>query len=56
MFPPSRIMTTAGSNHTGGVTVGLLDGSVRFVSNSVSIATWRAIGTRNLGEVIGPDF
>lgn len=56
MFPPSRIMTTAGSNHTGGVTVGMLDGSVKFVSNSISIATWRAIGTRNLGELIGPDF
>lgn len=56
MFPPSRIMITAGSNHTGGVNVCMMDGSVKFFTSAVSIATWRAIGTRNLGEVLGPDF
>ena len=49
-------MITAGSNHTGGVNVCMMDGSVKFFTSAVSIATWRAIGTRNLGEVLGPDF
>jgi prepilin-type N-terminal cleavage/methylation domain-containing protein/prepilin-type processing-associated H-X9-DG protein len=56
MFPGSRIMTTANSNHTNGVNLALCDGSVRFVSNSISLATWRALGTRNGGEVLGNDW
>jgi len=32
-----------------------MDGSVRFVSSSVSLVTWRALGTRAGGEVIS-DF
>ncbi len=56
MFPPSRIMTTANSNHSGGVNISLCDGSVRFVSNGVSLATWRAVGTRNGGEVLGGNW
>jgi prepilin-type N-terminal cleavage/methylation domain-containing protein/prepilin-type processing-associated H-X9-DG protein len=47
---------TARSYHTGLVNVLLMDGSVRSVSNSVSTATWRALGTRCGGEVIGNDF
>jgi len=56
MFPPGRIATTANSNHTSGVNLALCDGSVRFVSNSVSLATWRAVGSRDQGEVLGNDF
>ena len=57
MFPPRRIMTTANSQHSGGVNLLMADGSVRFAKNSVALATWRAIGTRNGGEVIsGTDF
>jgi prepilin-type N-terminal cleavage/methylation domain-containing protein/prepilin-type processing-associated H-X9-DG protein len=55
MFPPSRISTTANSRHPGGVNVTLADGSVRFVKSSVSIPTWRALGTRNGGEVLSSD-
>jgi prepilin-type N-terminal cleavage/methylation domain-containing protein/prepilin-type processing-associated H-X9-DG protein len=55
MFPPSRISTTANSRHPGGVNVCLADGSVRFVKTSVNVQTWRALGTRNLGEVISSD-
>jgi hypothetical protein len=33
----------------------MADGSVRFVKNSVNIGSWRAIGTRNGGEVISAD-
>jgi hypothetical protein len=56
MFPPSRIMTTANSNHTNLVNLCLCDGSVRSVSNGISITTWRALGTRNGGEVPGNDW
>ncbi|HEY2785194.1 MAG TPA: DUF1559 domain-containing protein [Fimbriiglobus sp.] len=45
-MPPS-------SRHTGGVNVQFGDGSVRFVRDSVDLATWRALGTRNGGEVLG---
>ena len=55
MFPPSRISTTANSSHPGGVNVLLGDGSVRFLKDGVSIQTWRALGTRNLGEIVGGD-
>ena len=50
------MVSAASSYHTGGVMVGLCDGSVRFVTKSVSLATWRAVGTRNGGEVIGSDW
>jgi len=40
------------SNHTGGVNVAMGDGSVRFVSNSINITAWRAMGTMSGGEVV----
>jgi prepilin-type N-terminal cleavage/methylation domain-containing protein/prepilin-type processing-associated H-X9-DG protein len=46
----------ARSKHTGGVNVTLCDGSVRFVSDGVSISTWRALSTSQGGEVLGSDF
>ena len=53
---PSYSAVTSRSYHTGGiVNVVLMDGSVRSVSPSVSLAAWRAAGTRNGGEVIGLD-
>jgi prepilin-type N-terminal cleavage/methylation domain-containing protein/prepilin-type processing-associated H-X9-DG protein len=47
---------TASSGHINGVNVLLCDGSVRFTANGISLATWRALGTRSGGEVLGPDF
>jgi prepilin-type N-terminal cleavage/methylation domain-containing protein len=47
---------SARSKHTGGVNVALGDASVRFVSNSVSVVTWRALGTRSGGETLGGNF
>jgi prepilin-type N-terminal cleavage/methylation domain-containing protein/prepilin-type processing-associated H-X9-DG protein len=41
------------SYHTNGVNVAFCDGSVHFVTNGISINTWRAMGTRNGGEVVG---
>lgn len=43
----------ARSNHSGGVNVGLCDGSVRFVANGVNPSTWMAASTRAGGEVSG---
>jgi len=46
---------TASSNHSGGVNVCFLDGSVKFIKDSVSYATWHAIATRGGGEVLSSD-
>jgi len=51
MFPPQRIATTANSRHANLVNVALCDGSVRVVPYSMSLVAWRALGTRNGGEV-----
>ena len=55
MFPPSRIATTANSRHPGGVNISMSDGSVRFVKSTVSVPTWRALGTRNGGEIVSAE-
>ncbi|MDY3558023.1 DUF1559 domain-containing protein [Gemmata sp. JC673] len=52
MYPSGRIGTAARSQHTGGVNVALCDGSVRFVANSIPLATWRAMGSMSGGEVV----
>jgi prepilin-type N-terminal cleavage/methylation domain-containing protein/prepilin-type processing-associated H-X9-DG protein len=43
------------SNHPGGVNVMMADGSARFIKNSISMATWWALGTKNNGEVVTSD-
>jgi prepilin-type N-terminal cleavage/methylation domain-containing protein/prepilin-type processing-associated H-X9-DG protein len=50
-----RASMTPSSRHTGGVNMLLGDGSVRFVRNGIDLATWRALGSRNGGEVLA-DF
>jgi prepilin-type N-terminal cleavage/methylation domain-containing protein/prepilin-type processing-associated H-X9-DG protein len=55
IFPPGRIMNTANSYHPGGVNMAACDGSVRFIKDSVNIATWNALGSRNGGEVLSSD-
>jgi len=52
MFPPGRIGTSARSSHPGGVNMSLCDGSVRFMAETVNLQIWRAMGTRDQGEVI----
>lgn len=42
---------SANSKHPGGVNVGMADGSVRFVPDTISAAAWWAMGTRDGGEV-----
>jgi prepilin-type processing-associated H-X9-DG protein len=46
----------ASSYHDNGVNVLMGDGSLHFIVNNVSLATWRALGSRNLGEVISNDY
>jgi len=43
---------TASSSHSGGVNVLFLDGSVKFIKNSVNYATWFGAATMSGGEVI----
>jgi prepilin-type N-terminal cleavage/methylation domain-containing protein/prepilin-type processing-associated H-X9-DG protein len=48
-------MIGASSNHPGGVNVAFLDGSVRFVKDSVNPNTWWAIATKAGGEIVSSD-
>jgi prepilin-type N-terminal cleavage/methylation domain-containing protein/prepilin-type processing-associated H-X9-DG protein len=53
-----RAMTTlinASSNHPGGVNVAFLDGSVRFIKNSVNYIPWYAIATPDFNDAFSPD-
>lgn len=52
MFPPGRISTTAQSYHTGGVEVARCDGSVSFISQTIELGVWRAVGSRNAGDIV----
>ncbi len=52
-LPSLRATMAATSRHTGGVNVAFCDGSVHFISNNVDLAAWRALGSRNGGEVVG---
>ena len=45
-------LKAARSGHPGGVNLLLCDGSARWVGDSIDLATWRALGTRNGGEVV----
>ena len=52
-FPGNlRFSVNANSFHTGGVNLLLCDGSARFVTNNINLATWRALGTRDGGEIL----
>jgi prepilin-type N-terminal cleavage/methylation domain-containing protein/prepilin-type processing-associated H-X9-DG protein len=60
--PPAATSTSTNPNmfasrsrHPGGVNVVFCDGSVKFVKNTISIATWRAISSTKGGEVISAD-
>jgi len=46
----------ARSRHEGGVNVALCDGSVRFISNGITLAVWQALGTSRGGETLNYNF
>lgn len=50
---PSFAIITSRSHHTGMVNAGLLDGSVRSISQNIDLQLWRSLGTRQGREVIG---
>ena len=49
------ITNAARSRHPGGVNVGMADGSVRYVKNTVNLLSWRALSTTQGDEVISSD-
>ncbi len=49
---PDRGMIGASSYHPGGVNVGFLDGSVKFMKDSTNLQTWGSVATMAGGEVI----
>jgi prepilin-type processing-associated H-X9-DG protein len=58
MMPTSSMVNMAvqlppSSYHPGGVNVVFGDGSVRFIKDSTDMIVWRALSTRNGGEIIG---
>ena len=54
-FIALRAVMPPSSRHPGGVNVLFGDGSVKFIKDSVNLATWRALGTRSGGEVVSSD-
>jgi hypothetical protein len=48
-------MLDARSRHSGGVSVVLGDGAVRFIKDSVALSVWRALSTTQGGELSGGD-
>jgi len=53
--PGEYAIISARSAHPGGVNMLTGDGAVKFVKDSVNLQSWRALGTRNGGEVISAD-
>ncbi len=47
---------TAGSRHASGANLLFADCHVFFLSDSVSLSVWRALGTRNGGEVVDQNY
>jgi prepilin-type N-terminal cleavage/methylation domain-containing protein/prepilin-type processing-associated H-X9-DG protein len=41
------------SLHGDGVNVAMCDGSVHFIHDGIDLVTWRAMGSRNGGEIVG---
>jgi prepilin-type processing-associated H-X9-DG protein len=49
-----RRMCAWGSSHPGGANLALVDGSVRFLAETMPLVTLRALSTRAGGEAVGP--
>ncbi len=54
-FIVNRAVMPPSSKHPGGVNLLLGDGSVKLIKDSINLQTWRALGTRNGGEVLSSD-
>ncbi|WP_165074174.1 DUF1559 domain-containing protein [Paludisphaera rhizosphaerae] len=51
----TQVHGAARSYHSGGVNVAFCDGSVRFIKDSISLPTWRALGSKAGGEIVSAD-
>ncbi len=49
------LVIAASSRHSGGVTIGLCDGSNRFISDNIDKVVWWALGSRNDGRTFSLD-
>jgi Protein of unknown function (DUF1559) len=49
----TRAAITSRSHHTGIVNSLLVDGGVRSISSNINLATWRNLGQRADGNVVG---
>ena len=47
---------TAGSRHASGANVLFADGHTRHLTDSISLSVWRALGTRDQGEIVDEAF
>ncbi len=47
---------TACSRHVNGVGLALADGSSRFVNDSINVDVWKALGSRDSGEIVPQNF
>jgi prepilin-type N-terminal cleavage/methylation domain-containing protein/prepilin-type processing-associated H-X9-DG protein len=54
-FIVNRAVMPASSKHAGGTNMLFGDGSVRFIKDSINLQTYRALGTRNGGEIVSAD-
>lgn len=52
IWTETNMFVSVRSYHTGGVNLGLADGSVRFISETIDPDTFKAIGSRAGGEVV----
>ncbi len=48
---PTYAVITSRSWHTGLVNASMMDGSVQTINNSIELRIWRALGTRDEGEI-----
>ena len=51
-YHPSMGIVTPRSLHGAGANIVMADGSTRFVTQRIARAVWRALGTRNGGELV----
>lgn len=49
---PTWAIVTSRSYHQGGVSVAMVDGSTRFISQSIDLATWQKLAARNDGQAV----
>ncbi len=53
---PTYAAVVSRSYHAGVVNACLMDGSIRSVSETIELSLWRALGTRQGGEVVSGDW